>query len=87
MVCDGILTRFRNWPIGLSYDLLTGLDPSKGMEDHEFVPWTLLLHKKAYPKEHILSIIDTTTVLDYWMNQIKEVSAVLSFLLLTQALY
>lgn len=67
----------RNWPIGLSFDLLTGLDPSKCPDDHmEFVPWTLILHRKEYPKDLILSLVDKSTILDYWLNQIKEASYV-----------
>ena len=39
----------------------------------EFVPWTLILHRKEYPKDNILSIVDKSTIKDYWLNQIKEV--------------
>ncbi|VVT47025.1 uncharacterized protein SAPINGB_P001506 [Magnusiomyces paraingens] len=66
-----------NWPVGLSYDLLTGLDPTKDSETHaSHIPWTLILHHKNYPKEHILALQGPATVRDFWMNQIKESSVV-----------
>jgi autophagy-related protein 5 len=70
-----------NWPIGLSFDLLTNHDPSKGPDAYaELVPWTLILHKKDYPKDRILSLdYGIETVRSYWLNQIKEVSTLMLF--------
>ena len=70
-----------NWPIGLSFDLLTNHDPNKGPDAYaEIVPWTLILHKKNYPKDRILSLDDgIETVRSYWLNQIKEVSTLMPF--------
>lgn len=68
-----------NWPVGLSFDLFTNIDPSKGSDAYaEIVPWTLILHRKNYPKDRILSFDDgIETLRSYWLNQIKEVRAVM----------
>lgn len=63
--------------MGLSYDLMTGLDPTKDADARAaHVPWTLILHHKNYPSEHVLAIQGPDTVRSFWMNQIKEVSLV-----------
>lgn len=58
----------RNWPIGLSFDLLTGLDPTR---DSEMLPWTLTLKHKEYPKDYIM-MLQEGALEDYWLNQSKE---------------
>lgn len=60
----------RNWPIGLSYDLLTGLDPQNA--SFEKLPWTLVLHNKDYPKEYLLKMTSMEMVWDHWLQQVKE---------------
>lgn len=62
--------------------MLTGKDPSKDADEEleESVPWTLILRHREYPKERILAITDKSTILDYWMNQIKEVGTALCYI-------
>lgn len=64
-------TNHRNWPIGLSYDLLTGLDPTQ-REDSESPVWTLVLHSKNYPSEYVLRLDSEQTLADLWLQQTKE---------------
>ncbi|KAK9378391.1 autophagy protein Apg5-domain-containing protein [Kockiozyma suomiensis] len=63
-----------NWPIGLIYDLLTGLDPSQSDNpDHDWhLPWTLVLHFNKYPTETVLRLQSKNDLVEYWMNRIKE---------------
>ncbi|QNP99952.1 Autophagy protein 5 [Yarrowia lipolytica] len=59
--------------IGLSYDLLTGLDPSN--PDTVQSPWILTLQvdqKEEYPKGLLLRIPTKQTLKDYWIHQLKE---------------
>jgi autophagy-related protein 5 len=58
-----------NWPIGLSYDLMAGVDPDAPAEGYQ--PWTLTLHYKNYPKDYILAL-GAGVWAEYWLNQIKE---------------
>lgn len=58
--------------MGLSYDLLTGLDPTQ--PDTTQTPWTLTLHQHDYPKEYLLRLPDKVTLREYWMHQNKEAS-------------
>lgn len=61
-----------NWPIGLSFDIMTGYDPSNTAENSlSHLPWTLTLHRKDYPADYILKLEDEQTVMDYWLNQTK----------------
>jgi autophagy-related protein 5 len=62
-----------NWPVGLSFDMMTGLDPlSPDSAGATCLPWTLTLHRKDFPVEYILRLEDEATVMDYWLNQTKE---------------
>ncbi|KAG5365775.1 Autophagy protein 5 [Yarrowia sp. B02] len=62
-----------NWPAGLAYDLLTGLDPTRPNTAQK--PWMLTLQadqKEEYPKSLLLRIPSKQTLRDYWMHQLKE---------------
>ncbi|KAK7205164.1 autophagy protein Apg5-domain-containing protein [Myxozyma melibiosi] len=63
-----------NWPIGLLYDLLTGLDPSQSDNpDHDWhLPWTLVLHHNRYPTETLLRLRNTGDLVENWVNRVKE---------------
>lgn len=63
---------YRNWPIGVNYDLLTGNDPVKTGEAEENIPWTLILHNKDYPKEYVLNLESIDSLWDNWLHQMKE---------------
>lgn len=63
---------YRNWPIGVNYDLLTGNDPVKAGEAEENIPWTLILHNKDYPKEYVLNLESIDSLWDNWLHQMKE---------------
>ncbi|CAN6607429.1 autophagy protein 5 [Trichomonascus vanleenenianus] len=70
---EGVPVRW-NWPVGLSYDLLTGLDPTQAAEEKNdsHLPWALELHHKNYPKDYILGYESIDSLRDYWLNQSKE---------------
>lgn len=62
-----------NWPVGLSYDLLTGNNPDEGIElTSTSLPWALTLHYKEYPKTYLLAYEGLDTLRSYWLNQLKE---------------
>lgn len=66
-----------NWPIGLSYDLLTNLDPKQIDTSYELLanaklPWTLNLHNKDYPTDYVLKLNNLNGMWDHWLQQVKE---------------
>lgn len=65
-----------NWFVGLSFDMLTGLDPLSVDNSVSGLPWTLVLHRKEFPVNYILRLENESTVMDYWLNQIKEACCV-----------
>ncbi|KAK9373264.1 autophagy protein Apg5-domain-containing protein [Lipomyces chichibuensis] len=70
---EGVPLRW-NWPVGLLYDLLTGLDPTQAdNQDHDWhLPWTLVLHHSQYPSDTLLRITSAGAVKEYWVNRVKE---------------
>ncbi|ODQ67175.1 APG5-domain-containing protein [Nadsonia fulvescens var. elongata DSM 6958] len=64
-----------NWPIGLSYDILTSLDSSNMESESESKspnPWTLVLHGNDYPVEQILTYTGESALKSFWLQQSKE---------------
>ncbi|KAK9463818.1 autophagy protein Apg5-domain-containing protein [Lipomyces oligophaga] len=63
-----------NWPIGLLYDLLTGLDPAlEDIADHDWhLPWSITIHFNDYPADSLLRLTSVKDVEDQWMNRVKE---------------
>lgn len=60
-----------NLPVGLLFDLVTGLDPLKPRTE---TVWELKLHTKDYPIEYIIPLEKDviTTIKGLWFNQMKE---------------
>ncbi|KAK9471779.1 autophagy protein Apg5-domain-containing protein [Dipodascopsis tothii] len=58
-------------PVGLLYDLLTGLDPAADADDWH-LPWTLVLRHDEYPARHLLRLDSETDLVDHWVNRTKE---------------
>ncbi|ONH66013.1 Autophagy protein 5 [Cyberlindnera fabianii] len=65
---EGVPLRW-NWPVGVLYDTMTGIDPSKG---NKRSPWKLILRYRSYPDDYLLALPTLETLKTHWMNQIKE---------------
>ncbi|CDK24738.1 unnamed protein product [Kuraishia capsulata CBS 1993] len=71
-----------NWPIGVSFDVMTGFDPSNAEPEPQ--AWELTLHHKDYPAEYIVPILTPPPSVrnqfleDYWINQMKEACFILT---------
>ncbi|KAK9477794.1 autophagy protein Apg5-domain-containing protein [Lipomyces japonicus] len=77
-----------NLPIGLAYDIMTGLDPTQvdHTANHElsssslsssslasfFLPWSLVFHYNNYPQSLILRLPSINIMMNHWINLIKE---------------
>ncbi|KAK9450471.1 autophagy protein Apg5-domain-containing protein [Limtongia smithiae] len=70
---EGVPLRW-NWPVGLLYDLYTGLDPTQAenLDYDSHLPWTVVLHHSNFPIDTLLRLRSLQDVTDHWVNSVKE---------------